>query len=588
MCGIAGIVQFEATRCVDRDGLRRMSTALAHRGPDGDGIWCAPGVGLVNRRLAIVDAAAGALPMVAPDERAAIAYNGEIFGTESLRQDLAAKGWRFRTRSDAEIVLAAYLCLGNSCLDRLEGQFAFAIWDAAKGELFVARDQFGICPLVYVQTQEGLIFASEVKALLAWPGVVARADSETVSDQLVAGCMPAGRTAFADIAALPPGHAMRVDATGARIWRWYALPRPAERAPPAAGEQAVRLTDALTTATRARLPIETGWGALLSGGLDSSTIALLAADAAGGGFTAYTIDYPDPWKDRTDSDFAALIAERIGCRHIVFEPEPEAYFQVLSRVVRTVEQPFNKAAATAWLLYQAIGAREKVVLCGDGADELFAGYLNSPGMEFVDSADDDGHRLPWVAHGALALSLLDRDFTASVRSRERRADLVADIARAAGPRRGLERYLYQYATIFLPEILQLQDHCSYSVGIETRYPFLDRAVVAIALERLPKLEHGPKAVLRSAVTQLLPNAVLTRRKSHLPIPRSPTAIRAQGRLAADLLLAPDARVSRYLDRRRLNDFLRRPAVQTGRDAIARWQFTMYLITLELHHREFSL
>ncbi len=592
MCGIAGIFHFDPSRSVDRRSLAQMGRKLEARGPDALGRWLEGPVGLEVRRLSIVDIVHGTQPMANESGTCVIAYNGELFNADELRRELEEAGYAFGTKCDSEVVLASYERFGNACFEKFDGQFACAIWDQNAHALFLARDQFGICPLYFVADNERIAFASEVKALLAVDFVAAEVNPSVLATQLAGGFIDDGESPFAGIGTIPPGTWLRADGSGTSSGRFWSLSAAINKPARLNSGAPAQLLEVLDRSVRRRLMGEAGYGVLLSGGVDSSTITALLARAAGSEFTAYTIDYPNPWKTgKSDRDYASLLTRDVGCRHRLIPATVQDYFDALAETVAIVEQPFNKAVATARLIYRWIGGREKVLLSGDGSDELFGGYLAAKGMQFDQSGISPDQAFPWTHHADLAMQLFDPDFVAAHRPIERIGETKKAALKKVSNLDPVGRYSYLYLRYFLPELLTLQDKVSLSCGIETRYPFLDRAMVrlAFALSAAELIDGGKeKAVVRQAARQLLPSRILDRGKSHLPIPRDIEALRLQSTMAKELLLSDQARIARYFRKDRLSAFLYGRGRFHSVSQVAKWQMTMYLITCEIHHRHFHL
>jgi asparagine synthase (glutamine-hydrolysing) len=500
----------------------------------------------------------------------------------------------FRTASDTEVVLRAYEAWGEACVDRFNGQYAFAVWNGRRSELFLARDRLGIAPLHYAIVDGAFVFASEAKALLEYPGAHPSIDPEGVAEALLCGTLFDGRTMFRGMLALPPGCWARVSAEGVVVTQCY-WDVPLSHGP---GERydesgyAERMLPLLDEALRMRLSPEVPWGVMLSGGTDSSTLATLAAAAASAPVRTFTIDFPNRWKGANlDAHYARLVAGALKTDHYEFLTEPEDYYQTLERVTWHIERPFNKGASTMFLLYKQIKAHATVVITGEGADELFAGYVGERGLgldEVLANGTITG--FPWAAYAGITARLFSEDFAAAVRP----DDLFHERLARAVPRNGsdpLNAALYLYTKYFLLELLELHDRTSLAFGVEARLPFLDHRFVEL-LSPMPsklKVRDGhTKYLFKQVVKHLLPEEILTRRKTPMPIPRDPETLRRQTRLTRELVCASDARTRAYFDGSRVLDFLERRGEFEHVDALCVWKVSMYLLTLELLHRVFRL
>lgn len=594
MCGISGIFHFACGEPVSPQVLEGMSAVQRHRGPDGAGIHVEGRVGLANRRLAIVDRPRGQQPMATEDGTLWITYNGEVFNHTALRAELERRGHRFRTASDTEVVLQAYAAYGPQCVEHLNGQFAFALWDGRRGELFLARDRLGIVPLHYSVQEGRFLFASESKAILGHPAVRPAIDEEGVADALLCSALLGRRTLFQGIESLPPGHRMTVNGHGPRVERYWSFPmEPGLPAGKGGGAHVERFWELLQDSVRLRLMGEVPLGALLSGGTDSSTIAKLASGYLGQPLRTFTLDFPNPWKQEDrDASYASLMARTLGTDHRTFVVDPEAYFDVLERLVWHLERPFNKGAASMYLLYERVRRHATVVLCGEGADELLAGYLGSPGLGLDDVLRDGCIRFfPWAPYWRVTARLLSPETAAAWRPEDRLAASLAEALADFPTPDLLNQALFLYLRYFLLELLEIHDRTALASGVEARPPFLDHRLVEF-LAPLPstlKAQNGEgKALFKGWLQGFLPDAILTRKKSHMPIPRDPPSVYRQVSLTRDLLLGSESRSCRYFDPARLSDFLDRRNDFEDVPYLATWQITMYLITLEQFLRVYRL
>jgi asparagine synthase (glutamine-hydrolysing) len=597
MCGIAGLFHFASDDPVDAGAVARMNALLRHRGPDDEGVWAGGRAALGNRRLAIIDRAGGAQPMGNDDGTAWITYNGELFNFEPLRAELERAGYRFRTRSDTEVVLRAYEAWGERCVERFNGQFAFAVWDGRAPEaerLFLARDPMGIAPLHYAVADGRLAFASEAKALVEPPLPRPAVDGEGIVELFLCGTLFDGRTLFEGVRTLPPGCAMTVSAEGCRLRRYWAFPLKDGAAPEDPeryyGERMLPLLD---DAVRLRLVGEVPLGMMLSGGLDSSTISALAARAVEGPIQTFTLDFPNRWKGQDrDSHYAEVMAEALGARHHAFWVDGDAYYDVLEKLCWHLERPFNKGAASMYLFYERVRDHATVVLTGEGADELFAGYVGSSGLGLDDILATGAVRFfPWAPHWRESLALFSDDFRARYRPQEAFEARLADSLAAAGTDDLLNRALYLYANHFLTELIELHDRTSLAFGVETRLPFMDHRFIDLVAPMPSDLKWRggeTKYLFKRAIEGLLPPEILHRKKAHMPIPRDPVSLLRQVRLTRELVLAPGARTRAYYDAAQVDDFLERRNAFAEVGMVTVWQVSLYLITLELHHRVFGL
>ncbi len=590
MCGLAGYVG--PTAPVDRARLAAMGATLAHRGPDGEGLWTAAAddvaVGLAHRRLAIVDGSpAGAQPMHRGG--LSLVFNGEIYGHDALRAGLRAAWPHFEGRSDTEIIPALYAERGLDLLADLDGMFAFALYDPTARRLLLARDRLGIKPLFYAQRPDGgLLFASEIKALLAAGVVDTAIDHQALHDYLGLTYVPGPRTLYRGIRQLPPGHGLEWRAGRVRIWRyWRARLASAVAEPgpiPSLRAAADVLRPALVEAVSARLMADVPLGVFLSGGVDSAAI-LWALREVGARRPAFTVRFEDA--DYDESVQAAATARALGAEHHVetVRPDPAAIVDALTPMM---DQPFaDSSAIPLWSLCRVARKQVTVALGGDGGDELFAGYrthfawalgkawrrLPTPLRALAPRLVD---RLP-VSHGKVSFDLKARAFVAAaerpaVEAHYRFKQFMAEdlrrslvpaaseieptlrlfeaAAAAPGAGTGLDALLACDRAIYLPDdILVKADRVGMLHGLEIRVPLLDHRLV----ERVDRWPAGhklrwpvTKVVLKAALAGRVPAGVLTRRKAGFNVPMArwlngplaplvhdlldPAAIRADGLL----------------------------------------------------------
>ncbi len=373
MCGICGFVNSGAGG--RPDWLHSMAASLRHRGPDDTGFYRDGHAGLGHTRLSIVDLAGGHQPMCSTDRAVWITFNGEIFNYIELREDLIRRGHRFATRSDTEVILHLYQEEGERCVDRLNGQWAFAIWDNRCRKLFLSRDRLGVRPLFYTQTRDRFLFGSEIKALLAWPDVPRELDLEALDQIFTFWVALPARTAFRGIQQLPPGHCLTLQDGRLHVWQYWRVEfnSEAERCEPedALAEELFAL---LLNATRIRLRSDVPVGAYLSGGLDSTFITALIRKIAGHRLRTFSVAFDDPAFD--ESDFQNEASAYLGTEHSRLRCTGADVARVLPDVVRHAEQPILRTApAPLFLLSKLVHESGfKVVLTGEGADEILGGY----------------------------------------------------------------------------------------------------------------------------------------------------------------------------------------------------------------------
>src|SRR5947199_2524016 len=397
MCGIVAVLDVGGSGPVSREVLDRMAQAIAHRGPDERGLWVEGPIGLAAQRLRVVDLATGQQPLANEDGGIRLVANGEIYNADAVRRALLAGGHRFASRTDTEVILHAYEDDGPACLDRLEGMFAFALWDGPRRRLVLARDRFGEKPLYYARLPHAFLLASELKALLVHPDVSRELDSRALVHYLANEYVPAPHAIFRAVRKLPAAHYMTVEADGTEtIERYWVPPRPTGPAPPAP-EAAEEVVGRLRRSVASRVLCDVPWGCLLSGGIDSSLVTALAAEASSAPVKTFAIGFDEPTYD--ERRYAAAAARRFGTEHHETVVRGEDAAALLPEVARVFDEPFADASSLPAVMLSRL-AREQVtvVLSGDGGDELFCGY---PTQTAHRAAEAYG-RLPRLARRAVA------------------------------------------------------------------------------------------------------------------------------------------------------------------------------------------
>ncbi|MFH8590769.1 asparagine synthase (glutamine-hydrolyzing) [Streptomyces rimosus] len=563
MCGITGWVDFERDMHGARDVLRGMADTMACRGPDAQGYWTDTHIGLGHRRLAVIDLEGGVQPMtVEHDGRtlAAVTYSGEVYNYRELRAELRALGHRFRTESDTEVVLHAYLQWGAGMVDKLNGMFAFGLWDARSEELVLVRDRIGIKPLYYFPTERGLLFGSEAKAILAHPEVRPVVDQDGLRELLACVKTPE-HAIFHGMYELRPGHLLRFGRAGSRIQRYWALEAREHTDDLDTTVRAVRelLEDIVERQLIADVPLCT----LLSGGLDSSAVTALAArslaERGAGPVRSFSVDFAGNERDFTanvvhsspDAPFAAEMAGHVAADHtnLVISLEELTDPRIRALVPKAYDSPaamLGDGYASLYLLFRAIRERSTVALSGEAADELFGGYgwFHAPELR-------DAKTFPWVAAGYDLIPMLsglidpgliadlDIDGYRAQRYSEALAEVPVLPGEGAAERR-IREVSYLSVTRFVPLLLDRKDRMSMAVGLEVRVPFCDHRLVEYTFNvpwSMKFFDGKEKSLLRAATRDLLPRSIVERKKSAYPVshdPRYDAALRAEfEKLAAD-------------------------------------------------------
>lgn len=569
MCGIAGLYSFAGAPAPSRHELERMIGVLHHRGPDGSATYADGPVGLAHARLSIIDLAGGWQPIANEDESLWVVFNGEIFNYVELRADLERRGHRFRTQSDTEVIVHLYEDLGLDFVDVLNGQFAIALWDARRQRLVLARDRTGIRPLFYTQASGRLAFASEVKALFTLPAVPRRIDVQGLASTFSYWSVLPPNTVFEGISCLPPGHRMVVEQGGTRIERYWDWSFPETLPPPRREEEcAEELRALLVDAVRLQLRADVPVGAYLSGGLDSSIITTIIKNHTDTPLRSFSLTFENSEFD--ESRYQNELVRHLGTEHSALLCRRGDIGAAFARAVWHAEAPLLRSApAPMMLLADSVrAAGYKVVLTGEGADEVFGGYdlfkeakvrrflarapdskwrgrilerlypylQNSPAsgraftQRFFSEGLDEAHQ-PWFAHiprmntTRRALQFLRPELHAAATAwdpREAlRATLPGDIDRWLPS--GRDQYVEAH-TLLSGYLLSSQgDRMAMAASIEARFPFLDHRVIEFA-NRLPaqlKLRGlNEKYILKKAMAAELPVSITQRSKQPYRSPDS--------------------------------------------------------------------
>jgi asparagine synthase (glutamine-hydrolysing) len=563
MCGICGVFHRGSNFRIESGVLPRMTSQIVHRGPDDEGIFIDGNVGLAMRRLSIIDLQNGHQPMANEDQNLWIVYNGEIYNHEQLRGVLESRGHRYRTRSDTETILHLYEEYGTDCVNHLSGMFAFAIWNKRDRRLFAARDRLGIKPLYYWDDGRTFLFASEIKAILAYPGVRTEFNKSVLAEYLAFGYIAGPATLFAGIQKLLPGHTLEVSETEQiKIQQYWDLSFEQGADEHSRDYYVKRYRELLEESVASHLMSEVPLGVFLSGGLDSSVVAALATRARGGPLKTFSVGYAEdafselPW--------ARQVAEHIGSEHHEVRMSREEFFDALPELIWHEDEPIVWPSSVP-LNFVAKLARQQVtvVLTGEGADETLAGYTRyaftlknsqadgfyralTPAVlrklvrEGINRSHLPANLLRKLEHtflvrdGGAWSSLYFDNFYSAFTAEEQKELLVDEVLDQAGDAYAgsmnywnestgnmLHRLLYTDIKTYLSELLMKQDQMSMAASIESRVPFLDHRLVEFAATipaRYSVRGLGGKAILKSAAEDLLPKSVIYRAKMGFPTP----------------------------------------------------------------------
>jgi asparagine synthase (glutamine-hydrolysing) len=571
-----------------------MAAVLAHRGPDAEGFWFGPGIGLAHRRLSIIDLAGGDQPIANEDGSIQVVFNGEIYNYRDLRLELEQKGHHFRSMSDTEVLVHLYEELGDELVGRLRGMFAFALWDQPRQRLLLARDRLGLKPLYYYHDRDKLLFGSEIKALLEWPGLERAVDLESLEDYLTFGVVPGGRTIFRGIAKLPAGHVLSVSRTSfdvvpSRYWKLRMSPDGSFSTAEWVDRVRAKFAETVAAHRIADVPV----GAFLSGGLDSSAVVAALVQAGAGGLKTFSIGFHE--ERFSELSYARCVAKRFGTQHIEEVVTPQAA-QSLDDLVTFYDEPFGDASAIPTMYVSRLARQHvKVALSGDGGDEAFGGYTRYA-HDLREAAARS--RLPIVVRRRL-LGPLSRVFpkldwlprrmrlktvltnlslapaqayanTISICRRPLRRELLhgdvrlqldghlpeARIVEGFGPSDDdpLGGMISADVDMLLPDdFLTKVDRASMSVGLEVRPPLVDHEFLELTAQ-VPsslKVRNGEtKWLFKQICSGWLPNEVVHRPKQGFDIPVDDWLRGPLRDMFEAHVLSPAAQLSQLIDAKR--------------------------------------
>src|SRR5579862_9075314 len=533
MCGITGWVDFGRDLQGQRAAIAAMTATMICRGPDAGEVWVSAHAAIGHRRLSVIDLPGGGQPMRAPGEDdVVLTFSGEIYNYLELRRELAARGHQFRTRSDTEVLLHCYLEWGADCVGRLNGMFAFGVWDGRREELLLARDRLGVKPLYYAPRPDGVLFGSEPKAILAHPDFRAEIDAEGLAEIFAqAGTGTPGHGVYRGLSQVRPGTIVRVGRFGMRTSAYWTLEAREHTDDLAATAATVRelLADIVHWQTVADVP----QCSLLSGGLDSSVVSALAADSLmrrdRAKLATFSVDFagsaqafrPDRLRPSHDEPFARAAAEHIGSRHSTVLLSADDLVEAQWAPLTAHDLPtMGDMCVSMYLLSREIRKQSTVALSGESADEVFGGYAwyHAPALLAAPT-------YPWAVGGSWA-PLLHPGVRSVMRLDEYAADryagALAEIPQLAGEsmyERRIREVLYLGLTRWLPLLLDRKDRLSMAYGLEVRVPFTDHRLVEYVWNVPWSMKEAggiEKGLLRTAAAGLLPADLLRRRKSTYP------------------------------------------------------------------------
>jgi asparagine synthase (glutamine-hydrolysing) len=566
MCGINGIaLSSRARRSIDLRLLERMRDVLTHRGPDDEGIFLDGAIGLGHRRLSIVDVTGGHQPMTNEGASLHITYNGEIYNHADFRSSLEARGHLYRTQCDTEAILHLYEEYGEACVEHLRGMFAFAIWDRRKKELFIARDRLGVKPLYYVHTDDGsLYFASEIKALLEAKAIKPEINFAALPDYLANHATSGEETLFRGVKRLLPGHTLFWRDGKLEMKRYWDISFNKDAEDSRRDKDYIaEWTELFRTSVRLRLMADVPLGMFLSGGIDSSAIAAVMSGMVDEPIKTFSVAFKE--REANELEYARLVANTYKTNHREIVVSPDDFFTALPKLVWHEDEPLAHPSSVALYFVSKLASQNvKVVLTGEGSDELLAGYERYRKTIYNLSVGARYHSLTPASIKTTIRSQIEgmpagfkvrqkllRTFLAlspdiesiyfdnfAVFSRAMQQQLLTREARERigpiDPYSGvrefikdtdatslLDRLLYADIKTYLHELLMKQDQMSMATSVESRVPFLDHKLVEFTARLPERLKlHGwtTKYILRESMRGVLPEAILSRRKMGFPVP----------------------------------------------------------------------
>ncbi len=630
MCGICGKLNYDTKRPVEEGLLQRMCSVLSHRGPDDEGVYVDGSIGLGHRRLSIIDLSqAGHQPMANEDQTVWVSFNGEIYNFLDLRSDLEKKGYRFRSRTDTEVLLYLYESEGVNCLQKLRGMFAFALWDARKRLLFLARDRLGKKPLFYRAGQDSLIFGSEIKAILQDPVVMREADPVAIHHYLTYQYVPSPFCAFKGISKLPPAHYLLCQDGKIELKRYWKLSYLPKHTVNTTGQQEQLEEELLARfeeAVRLRLISDVPLGAFLSGGIDSSAVVAFMSRLINKPVKTFSIGFDE--KAYNELAYARIVAERFKTEHTEFRVKPNAV-EILPKLVWHYNEPYADASAIP-TYYVSNLAREyvTVALNGDAGDENFAGYGRYVANEFsrrykgltpflcnrafqgILKIMPHGKRpdsflwilkrfveelpkppeirnLGWLCHFDQdnKEKLYTEDFKAQM-GRIDSSELLLDKYREADADNFLDSTLYTDVMMYLPDDLLVKvDIASMANSLEARSPFLDHIFMEFVAKIPAELKlkgKMTKVIFKKALRNVLPHQILKRPKMGFAVPIDYWLRNELKPMAHDLLLG-----QRHLKRGYFEKSFIEKMLNEHCSGQWNWHYQIWnLLMLELWHRTF--
>ncbi|WP_168123786.1 asparagine synthase (glutamine-hydrolyzing) [Paenibacillus sp. HB172176] len=559
MCGITGWIDWNSDLTKESADLERMTETLAPRGPDASGTWISAHCALGHRRLSVIDPENGAQPMIryTGDDQFVIVYNGELYNAPELRRELESRGRSFTTTCDTEVLLGAFMEWGRACVERFNGIFAFAIWDVTAQELFLARDRLGVKPLFYSRADDLFLFGSEPKCLLEHPAMKAEVGAAGLAEIFVMGpARTPGQGVYKGLLEVRPGQCMVVNQAGVKIityWKLRSTPHEQN-----VEQTAQHVKELLTDTVERQLVSDVPVCTLLSGGLDSSALTTLAVNyynAGGqGNVHTYSVDYRDNDKNfkahafqpNSDAPWIERMTKHLGTIHHSIQFDTPELVVALRDATLARDLPGMADVDASLLLFcHEIKKGATVAISGEAADEIFGGY---PWFHREDALS--ANTFPWSLATAMRADLLAPEIADWIQPQayiaERYEDAVAEVPQLSSEdenTRKMRRMSYLNITRFMPTLLDRKDRMSMAAGLEVRVPFCDHRLVEYVWNipwEIKAAGDREKGILRKALKGVLPDDVLTRKKSPYPKTHNPNYLTAVRKLLLDVLNEPSS------------------------------------------------
>jgi asparagine synthase (glutamine-hydrolysing) len=642
MCGICGVVDYSLRNKPDQNLLDKATDLMQHRGPDGRGTWSEPGVGIGHRRLAVIDLEGSPQPMMSRDERYVLSYNGEVYNYRQLRTELEAEGISFRTKGDTEVVLQALIQWGLEAINRLEGMFAFAIWDSKEHSLLLVRDRLGIKPLFYSEKDNKFVFASEFKPILIFPWISSQPDPFGVAAYLANYQISFDtQSIFKDIKSLKPGTYLKYTPEGIKVRQYWKLPQIAskekkaiwtpDRIPEAVSNLSMMMQDAVKSHLISDVPV----GSFLSGGIDSSVIITLMSDISGEKVKAYSVGFEEA--GFSEFEFSQPLVEQLGLDHQLLKLSQEEYFPLMEELIRHKAAPLSTPnEVPLWQLSKHLSGDIKVVLSGEGADELLGGYpplLRSPHdflaskrlrenaglipqstrqairdairrqygrIGFKDLPDHFLNVYSWL-DDADRRDVLNPDFS-NIIIEEQIRQFWTDRINSLSGLSSYDRYLYILETEHLRGLLMRLDANTMAASVEGRVPYCDSKLVEYvwqlpfeyklrwksekhrqmsgglnSLEIAEKLDTA-KYLLKETFRDRIPDSIINRQKKAFPVPLERWLTGDYKNTVIDRIIS-STKIADFLNVAGLENWITR-TLSTGIGAMKVWMLLNLVIWLE--------